>query len=241
VVDACGGGGEAPCFAHLLDGGPPPGAPCWIVTAPPDPAAARAFYGGLFGWRFAGDIATLGGRAVAGIAAPHTRALRAGWTTYVTVGDAAAVAGAVADHGGRVLADPAAVGDSGRAALVADPAGAAFGLWEPLRLRGAEAVNEPGTWTASSLATPDPAGAAAFYGAVFGGDATDGVAWLAPGDGAARWDVTFAVDDADGAAGRAERLGGTVVTPPFDADAVRLAVVRDPAGAELTLSHHRGR
>jgi predicted enzyme related to lactoylglutathione lyase len=30
----------------------PAGVPCWIDTAQPDPDAAAAFYGGLFGWEF---------------------------------------------------------------------------------------------------------------------------------------------------------------------------------------------
>jgi len=29
-----------------------PGVPCWIDTSQPDPGAAVAFYGGLFGWQF---------------------------------------------------------------------------------------------------------------------------------------------------------------------------------------------
>src|SRR5258705_11595926 len=29
-----------------------PGVPCWIDTSQPDPDAAVAFYGGLFGWEF---------------------------------------------------------------------------------------------------------------------------------------------------------------------------------------------
>ena len=29
-----------------------PGVPCWIDTSQPDPEAAVAFYGGLFGWDF---------------------------------------------------------------------------------------------------------------------------------------------------------------------------------------------
>ena len=32
--------------------GYPPGVPCWVDTAQPDPEAAAAFYGGLFGWEF---------------------------------------------------------------------------------------------------------------------------------------------------------------------------------------------
>ena len=30
----------------------PPGVPCWIDSEQPDPEAAAAFYGGLFGWQF---------------------------------------------------------------------------------------------------------------------------------------------------------------------------------------------
>jgi len=29
-----------------------PGVPCWIDSTQPDPDAAVAFYGGLFGWEF---------------------------------------------------------------------------------------------------------------------------------------------------------------------------------------------
>ena len=29
-----------------------PGVPCWVDTSQPDPGAALAFYGGLFGWEF---------------------------------------------------------------------------------------------------------------------------------------------------------------------------------------------
>jgi predicted enzyme related to lactoylglutathione lyase len=28
------------------------GVPCWVDTSQPDPDAAAAFYGGLFGWEF---------------------------------------------------------------------------------------------------------------------------------------------------------------------------------------------
>ena len=30
----------------------PAGVPCWLDTSQPDPEAAAAFYGGLFGWEF---------------------------------------------------------------------------------------------------------------------------------------------------------------------------------------------
>ena len=45
------------------------------------------------------------------------------------------------------------------------------------------------------------------------------------------WSVTFAVDDADAAAARATEVGGTVLSPPFDAPWVRMTVLSDPQGA----------
>jgi predicted enzyme related to lactoylglutathione lyase len=52
----------------------------------------------------------------------------------------------------------------------------------------------------------------------------------------AHWDVTFAVDDADGIAERAAELGGRVVVPPFDAPWVRMTVIADPQGATFIAS-----
>ncbi len=52
----------------------------------------------------------------------------------------------------------------------------------------------------------------------------------------AHWGVTFAVDDADAIAGRAAKLGGRVVVPPFDAPWVRMTIISDPQGATFTAS-----
>jgi predicted enzyme related to lactoylglutathione lyase len=50
------------------------------------------------------------------------------------------------------------------------------------------------------------------------------------------WSVTFAVEDADATAKRAEELGGRVDVPPFDAPWVRTTVITDPQGATFTAS-----
>jgi predicted enzyme related to lactoylglutathione lyase len=70
---------------------------------------------------------------------------------------------------------------------------------------------------------------------------SDAVAMLqGPAAGAAaRWTVTFAVADADAAFARAIDLGATEVTPLLDTAYTRMGVVRDPQGAELTLSEYR--
>src|SRR3954463_15346301 len=65
-------------------------------------------------------------------------------------------------------------------------------------------------------------------------DATGGVVPTAPGE-PSHWHVTFTVTDRDESAARAEDLGATVVTSS-DGLWTRSALIRDPQGAELTLS-----
>src|SRR5689334_9437749 len=129
----------------------PHGVPSWIETEQPDPGAARAFYGDLFGWTFEDrpggyTIARLAGREAAGIieAGRQPGGTGAGWTTYIAVDDADAAVQRVAATGGRVLAEPQQVGEAGRSALCVDPQGARFGLWQAGRRLGVQATNEPG-------------------------------------------------------------------------------------------------
>ncbi len=68
---------------------------------------------------------------------------------------------------------------------------------------------------------------------------SDAVGWMLPSEnGAARWSVTFAVEDPDAIAAHAVRLGGTIVVEPYDIPPVRIAVLRDPQGAEFTVSSY---
>ena len=175
-----------------------PGVPCWIDTNQPDPDAAAAFYGGLFGWEFEDVtpprapvrylLALLRGGPVAGVASQPEGLERAvAWDTYVWVADADETAAKVRAAGGSVLREPADVGDSGRTALCADPDGAAFCVWQAGEHRGAAVVNEPGTLNFNDLKTRDVESARAFYGAVFGWEVLDlgggNSAWALPGYG----------------------------------------------------------
>jgi uncharacterized protein len=64
----------------------------------------------------------------------------------------------------------------------------------------------------------------------------DAIGWVAPaGDGPDRWHVTFSVQDRDDAVATAELLGASVLSSE-ESDWTRHAVIRDPQGAELTLS-----
>ena len=160
----------------------PAGVPAWIDTNQADPAAAAEFYAGLFGWRFENRlpsesaaylVATLDERLVAAVGTADRSAPPPAWNTYIGVEDADATAGKVRDAGGSVLAEPMDVGDVGRAATCADPSGARFRIWQPGTLRGAQAVNAPGTWNFSLLNTRDVDGAKRFYGDVFGWEADE--------------------------------------------------------------------
>lgn len=159
--------------------GYPPGVPCWVDTSQPDPEAAVTFYGGLFGWEFedampAGSSAhyytgRLRGRDVAAVGAvPRGGPERAAWNTYVWVESADAAVAKVRDAGGRVVTDPVDVMDAGRMAVVTDPEGAAFSVWQAKRHKGAQIVNEPGALNFNGLNTRNVPGAKSFYGSVFG-------------------------------------------------------------------------
>ena len=162
--------------------GYPPGVPCWVDTAQPDPEAAARFYGGLFGWEFEDRmpadspgryfVAQLQGADVAAVGSqPGGGPSAALWNTYIWVTSADDTAARVKDAGGTALVDPFDVLDAGRMGVFADPAGAAFSVWQANQHRGAQLVNHPNTWNWSDLNTRDPDGAKAFYGAVFGWDA----------------------------------------------------------------------
>ena len=57
-----------------------------------------------------------------------------------------------------------------------------------------------------------------------------------PADATPHWGVNFWVGDADAIAGRAVRLGGRAVIPPYDAPGFREAVLADPQGAAFSVS-----
>lgn len=164
----------------------PEGVPCWIDLEQPDLAAAQAFYGGLFGWTFesaAGPdarspyvIARLGTRDAAGLGGlppdGDERPRTSSWTTSLAVADADAAGRRIVAAGGRMRSAPYDVGDAGRAAEAADPAGATFRLWQAGRRPGVQAVNEPGAWNFADLHTSDPT-EPDFYVQVFGWEFAD--------------------------------------------------------------------
>jgi len=213
-----------------------------------------SFYGELFGWDFIGPgpgdyfVARLRGRDVAGIKPqPDDGALQLPvWTTYVAVDSADEVTRRATGEGGTVIAAPFDVLPAGRMAVLADPDGAAFCVWEARERHGAQLVNEPSAWSMSVLNSRDPERAKTFYGALFGwttetfemggGEVTmlclpgyvggepeqpvsrEVVATMmaADGDVPPHWSSDFWIADVDAATARMPELAGKVVQEPYD-------------------------
>ena len=155
-----------------------PGVPCWVDSSYKDPESVMPFYSGLFGWDFMAAmetpgerffIATIGGRSTAGIGElpPDHPPVRA-WNTYVAVTNADDAITKVQAAGGEVLAPAFDVVDAGRMAILKDPQGAVFCVWQAGRTKGARLVNEHGAVNFNTLRTSDTEAAKRFYGDVFG-------------------------------------------------------------------------
>jgi predicted enzyme related to lactoylglutathione lyase len=171
------------------------------------------------------------------------------WNSYVTVESADATAERAGGLGATVHAPPFDVLDVGRMAVIQDPQGAFFMIWEPKRHIGAGIVNAPGALAWNELQSPDMDASASFYGDLFGwtfdpfesspepylviknGDrANGGIRPLTPGM-PPNWLVYFGTEDIDQGLAKVAELGGTKLAGPTDIQVAMIGIVQDPQGA----------
>jgi predicted enzyme related to lactoylglutathione lyase len=162
-----------------------------LVT--PDLAAARAFYGQLFGWSFR-ELANggtpyaearLNGRLVAGLLykpAPAIQRRQPAWLNFIAARDVDAVGKLAVQGGGRLLLAPHDLAGHGREAVLADPQGAVFAVLASASGDPADTLPEPGEWIWSSLITREPAAGAAFYQGLLDYEVFDPPADAPPGE-----------------------------------------------------------
>jgi uncharacterized protein len=118
---------------------------CWADLATADAAAAKSFYGGLFGWNVQ-DRRSGGGRfsTFAHRDAPFAslyqltrrqigQGVPSHWTPYLSTRSVDATAAKAADLGGQIIVPPHDVTGFARISLISDPTGALFGLWQEQR------------------------------------------------------------------------------------------------------------
>ncbi|MGO3326942.1 VOC family protein [Gordonia sp. (in: high G+C Gram-positive bacteria)] len=147
------------------------GAPIWFDLASSDPDRAAAFYSELFGWDVTDSDADFGGyrsfsangRVVAGLMAAPDEGPRDAWSVYFKTGDAAADVEKAQSVGGSVIMPPMPVGDLGVMAVLTDPAGAAYGLWQAGSHSGFSEHGTHGTPYWFDEMTMDYAGSTDYY------------------------------------------------------------------------------
>jgi uncharacterized protein len=246
-----------------------PGSFCWAELATTDPVVAKSFYGSLFQWGaedqsmgegMAYTTLQVQGQPAAGMYGLTPDMLKQGvpphWMVYFTVLDAAQATARAKELGGKVVAGPLDAHDIGRMAVIEDPTGASFAVWQPLRHIGATIVNEIGTPFWPELDTRDTAKAEAFYTRLFGWSAKNSqvampyTEWQLGGKSLGgmmemngrsgqeppHWMIYIMVADCDATAQKAVQLGGTMCVPPTDIPKVgRFAVLGDPQGAYFSI------
>ena len=163
--------------------------------------------------------------------------------------------------GAQILMGPFDVMEEGRMALIQDPAGAMFAIWQARNHKGVTAYGEPSALCWTELATTSAEKAQAFYPGLFGWVAQPSAdpampyfEWVLDGnhfggmmeidehwgpawkDIPSHWTVYFMVKDVDERTVRAIALGAKIRVPPCDIPNVgRFAVIEDPQGAVFSL------
>jgi uncharacterized protein len=246
---------------------------CWAELGTSDANGAKKFYGALLGWTFddipmgpdqiyticllnkkrVGALYALSNGIAPPGAPPH-------WAAYVSVESVDATADKAVSAGGTLIKEPFDVPGQGRMAVVLDPTGAMFCLWQSATNPGMEVKHDPGAVTWSELFTTDAAKAGRFYADTIGWtlDPVDmgpmGVYTLFKRPGQqdnkggmmpigphmrgvpSHWLTYFAVTNVDASTEKAKSLGAQVTAPPSDIpDIGRFSVLTDPQGATFAL------
>ena len=252
-----------------------PGSFCWFELATSDQAAAKQFYTQLFGWDVQDTpigpsetytIFTRDGHDAAAAYTMRDEERKHGappfWMMYVAVDDADRMAGRVTSLGGQVMAPPFDVMEMGRMAMVADPAGTHFALWQPKSHHGTGVTGEPGTVNWVEISVPDRSKVMKFYEDLFGwtfvtgkdmkpAGPDDAYPHIVSGDamlgglpGPNERDPNapphmlayFSVADVAASTNKARSLGATVMVDSMDiGENGRISVLQDPQGAFFAL------
>lgn len=242
-----------------------PGKVIWHDLVSEDPAAAKRFYGQLFGWTFTplpgGKYSlimhrgtAIGGLVDAGLFKQKQNVSQ--WVVVLSVGDVASAVAKVKQSGGTVLGGPTDMGDRGTLAVVKDPQGATVAL---LQTRDGDPVDREaanGEFMWHELWTSQPAKATEFYQQV--ASYTAGQHAMADGgnykylqaQGHPRaaiianpmpgldptWVAYVKVADTDAITAQVEQLGGKILLPSqTNKVGGELAIIADPSGAGLVI------
>ena len=154
-----------------------PGTPCWVDLFTSDPERSQTFYAAVLGWEFEDQGEAYGGYTLARrdgeqVAGLMRNAGESGspdaWSTYLATAAIDESAARATAAGARMIAPPMPVGELGVMAVLLDPAGALFGLWQADRHTGFTRYNEPGSVSWAEHHSKSFAVTRDFYAEVFG-------------------------------------------------------------------------
>ncbi|HEX4767985.1 MAG TPA: VOC family protein [Lichenihabitans sp.] len=233
---------------------------CELMTA--DPAVAATFYGKVVGWSAkdwgAPDrnyLILSAGESVVGGIMDLPPGAQPGWIAYIAVDDVDAAAAKLEKAGGKIHKPADDIPTIGRFCVVADPQGAPFILFKPMRSENpppAADPTAPGQISWHELHATDWQPAFDFYAGLFGwtkGEAIDmgpmGTYQIFNVDGAMAggmmtktvlgvpfWLSYFNVEAVDAAVVRLKEAGGELMHGPQEVPGGSwIAQARDPQGA----------
>jgi predicted enzyme related to lactoylglutathione lyase len=247
-----------------------PGTFCWIELGTSDDNAAKTFYTKLFDWDYVDNpmgpdavytILKLNGKDVGGLSKLMPDMVAQGipphWLSYIAVNNVDETAEKAKAAGATLMKEPFDVSTIGRMAVVQDPTGAVFALWQAKDHKGSGIYNVPNSFCWNELGTTDTKKAGEFYSNVFGWTREDfsespieytmfkngdrgagGMYKITPEMGPIppHWLVYFAVDDCDAKVQKATELGAKVMKPADDIPGIgRFAILFDPQGAAFAI------
>ncbi|MCB9701920.1 MAG: VOC family protein [Myxococcales bacterium] len=245
-----------------------PGTFCWADLPSTELDRAIAFYSELFNWSAnEAEMPEGAGRYVIfqkdgkNVAAAYempeamiAEGVPAHWESYIATRNVDELTARAAELGATVVAEPHDMPGVARMAVLADPEGASFTLYQAQGEIGAQRLNEPGALCWYELYARDLESGSAFYADLFGyeirrGLGSGGQPYYQFGIGAgaaagamqlreewgempAMWMVYFQTDDLDAAIARAESHGGAMIMAPTEVPGVgRFTMLSDPQGA----------
>ncbi|RKY18423.1 MAG: VOC family protein [Planctomycetota bacterium] len=249
-----------------------PGQFTWNELGTSDLAAAKTFYSKLFGWRLTdeamGDMGVytliwIGEQHIGGMyeqKGPQFEGVPPNWMGYVSVEGADAAAAKASELGGTVCMPPMDIPDVGRMAVLQDPGGATFAVFQELPDKCSSPLPDiAGTFCWNELATRDADAAKAFYNGLFAWEHTgkkmdqcdveytqfasssEPRAGMVPmlgemwGDTPPHWMTYIRVDDTEAVAKQATELGANICVPPTETPDGTFAVITDPTGAVFSI------
>jgi len=245
-----------------------PGTFCWVECATSEGEAGKNFYTSLFGWDFVdnpiapGVVYTMlkqNGKDIGGLyqLMPEMSAqgIHPHWLSYISIEDTDEAAAKVTNAGGTLLKEPFDIFTMGRMAVIQDPTGAVFALWQAGTHRGATILKMPNSLCWNELATTDTRKAGEFYSTVLGwtrriqhvgaeytsfinGErAAAGMVLLSPeSHRQSHWLTYFGVIDLDTTVSKALACGARLVkAADGNAPSGRFAILLDPQGAAFGL------